>query len=32
MKKIVKYFEENPSDAKAIMQKVILAAKGERCG
>ena len=26
--KIVKYFEENPNDAKAIMQKIILAARG----
>ncbi|WP_456451812.1 DNA topoisomerase (ATP-hydrolyzing) subunit B [Hydrogenimonas sp.] len=26
--KLVKYFEENPNDAKAIMQKALLAAKG----
>jgi DNA gyrase subunit B len=26
--KIVKHFEENPTDAKAIMQKVIMAARG----
>ncbi|MDR1910748.1 MAG: DNA gyrase subunit B, partial [Helicobacteraceae bacterium] len=26
--KIVKYFEENPSDARAIMQKILLAARG----
>jgi DNA gyrase subunit B len=26
--KIVKHFEENPNDAKAIMQKVIMAARG----
>ena len=26
--KLIKYFEENPNDAKAIMQKALLAAKG----